>query len=321
MHRQTLGSFRTFWSPRGFQVFVVRKQVKTRGSMLVKSFYQNVIPSEAVAVQYLIENQIFEAEKQCSCGATITFSSTNTEKRCTKKTCRKRHSITHNTIFQSSNLKVTDILELIYLKICLNSRYQDVISCTTLTSKTITKWTRYIQQIMANDLEVDDIKVGGPGIVVEIDESKFGKRKYNRGHRVEGVWVVGGIERTEQKRFFLVPVANRNAQTLEAIIRTYVHAGSIIHTDMWRGYGVAIENIGNLEHYQVNHSANFVDPDTGVHTNTIEGKWSSLKRQIPIRKRTEQLIELEMYCTMWKNKNRDNLWPAFMQALKDAHFD
>jgi hypothetical protein len=26
---------------------------------------------------------------------------------------------------------------------------------------------------------------------VEIDESKFGKRKHNRGHRVEGVWVVG----------------------------------------------------------------------------------------------------------------------------------
>lgn len=29
----------------------------------------------------------------------------------------------------------------------------------------------------------------GPGKVVQIDESKIGKRKYNKGHLVEGQWV------------------------------------------------------------------------------------------------------------------------------------
>ena len=39
-------------------------------------------------------------------------------------------------------------------------------------------------------------KIGGPGIIVEIDESKFGKVEYHRGHRVDGVWVFGMVERT-----------------------------------------------------------------------------------------------------------------------------
>ena len=34
----------------------------------------------------------------------------------------------------------------------------------------------------------------GKGSIVEVDESKFGKRKYYKGHRVGGgVWVVGAV--------------------------------------------------------------------------------------------------------------------------------
>ena len=59
--------------------------------------------------------------------------------------------------------------------------------------------------------------IGGPGSIVEIDESKFGKRKYHRGHRVEGQWVFGGYER-ETGKSFLVPVERRDAETLLPII-------------------------------------------------------------------------------------------------------
>ena len=62
--------------------------------------------------------------------------------------------------------------------------------------------------------------LGGTGIRVQIDESKFGKRKYHRGHRVEGQWVFGGIEEDSRKNF-LVPVERRNAETLIPIIKRY----------------------------------------------------------------------------------------------------
>jgi len=39
-------------------------------------------------------------------------------------------------------------------------------------------------------------QIGGNGLIVEIDEAKFGRRKYNRGRLITGQWLLGGIERT-----------------------------------------------------------------------------------------------------------------------------
>lgn len=44
--------------------------------------------------------------------------------------------------------------------------------------------------------------------MVEIDESKFGKRKFHKGRRVGGVWVYRGMEK-ETKRCFFTTVAYR----------------------------------------------------------------------------------------------------------------
>ena len=51
------------------------------------------------------------------------------------------------------------------------------------------------RQALAWDVDIapdDAVMIGGEGEIVEIDESKLGKRKNNAGHAVEGVWVVGG---------------------------------------------------------------------------------------------------------------------------------
>ena len=45
--------------------------------------------------------------------------------------------------------------------------------------------------------------IGGKRTEVDIDESKFGRQKYNRGRLVEGQWVFGGVERTMGNAFWL----------------------------------------------------------------------------------------------------------------------
>ena len=56
-------------------------------------------------------------------------------------------------------------------------------------------------------------KIGGEGKIVQIDKSKFGKRKYHPGHHVEGQWVFGGIER-DSRKCFMVAVDKRDEATL-----------------------------------------------------------------------------------------------------------
>lgn len=120
-------------------------------------------------------------------------------------------------------------------------------------------------------------KICGPGIEVQIDESKLGKVKYHRGHRVEGVWVFGMVEKTPERRIILVEVDNRKRETLEALLTKYVHPESVIPSDFWKAY-THLSSIFS-SHKTINCSRAFKDPETGVNTNTIEGNWTGVKSQ------------------------------------------
>ena len=80
----------------------------------------------------------------------------------------------------------------------------------------------FTSEYVINKSYLGGVNSDGQPIVVEIDESKFGKRKYNKGKRVDGVWVVGGVER----KVFLLTVPNRNQNTLKLIIDTFVKDGN-----------------------------------------------------------------------------------------------
>jgi hypothetical protein len=132
----------------------------------------------------------------------------------------------------------------------------------------------FCRETMLLFLEGSSVKIGGPQKTVEIAESKFGRRKYHRGHPVKGQWAFGGVER-ESGDTFLVPVKDRTAETLKAIISDWIEPGTTVISDCWGAYS----NLGSLgcTHRTVSHSINFVDPNTGAHTNTIESTWRRVK--------------------------------------------
>ena len=100
----------------------------------------------------------------------------------------------------------------------INNENDDVKQVTT-SSETVFDYKMYCREICVNIIinESDD-QIGGIGLTVEIDESKFGKRKYNRSRVVEGQWVLGGICR-ETKEVFMMTLPSRDKNTLIPIFK------------------------------------------------------------------------------------------------------
>ena len=69
-------------------------------------------------------------------------------------------------------------------------------------------------------------------------------------------------------------------------------------------------------HVSVNHSKNFVDPDSGAHTNTIEGVWALVKKKLKWMSGTlyEYIPSYLDEFTWFRNFGKDQ---AFEQLLKD----
>ena len=88
-------------------------------------------------------------------------------------------------------------------------------------------WDMFCREVCEVTLFEKREKIGGPGKLVQIDKSKIGKRKYHRGHVVEGQWVFGGIEEDSRKSF-METVENRTEETLLNLIREWVAPGTVI---------------------------------------------------------------------------------------------
>jgi transposase-like protein len=277
---------------------------------------KNILFDEQECINFLFEQDILYKPQSCShCNSSL-----YRERklwRCRNRKCRKSVSIFKDSFFSENHLNCSDTMLIGYLWLC-KTKHTSIIHMTGHSPNTITDYMNLFRELIIDTLEDEDDIIGGDNIIVEIDESKFGRRKYNRGRVIDGVWIVGGIERTEEKKCFVKVVENRTAETLHEIIRNHVAPGSIVHTDMWRGY-TGIEEL-NVTHRTVNHSENFVDHDTGVHTNTIEGLWNGIKIGIPPKNRKKDKITDHLLEFIWRKKNKDNLWNSFLDALKTTGY-
>ena len=116
--------------------------------------------------------------------------------------CKSFKNIRTDSVLFRKNLSFTAFLsQILYLSIA--SRLWPTLRYQTL----LDFQTRLLvngMPLLLSLLNANAKPLGGPGKIVEIDEAKFGKRKYNKGAYREGMWVLGGVDR-ETGECFLVP--------------------------------------------------------------------------------------------------------------------
>ena len=114
---------------------------------------------------------------------------------------------------------------------------------------------------------------------VEVDESYFGAQRVRgkRGRGAYGKTIVFGLLKRQGKVYTEV-VPDCSKATLQGIMRGRIDAGTVIHSDGWRGYDGLVD-IGFDKYYRVHHGENeFANGER--HINGIESFWSYAKRPL-----------------------------------------
>ena len=149
---------------------------------------------------------------------------------------------------------------------------------TGVTYKTAWRMFRQIRKLMGEDL-----RLGGPG-GVEVDEAYFGGRRKNdagrllRGNKGRNTTVLGVVERKGRIVAQVSPELTMAATS--ALVKEYVLPETMIYTDDASAYN-ALPRLSGMgyQHQRINHTQK-VYVMGEVHTNTIEGFWSLVKRGI-----------------------------------------
>jgi hypothetical protein len=190
----------------------------------------------------------------------------------------------------------------------------------SFSNKTVVDWSRFCRDLCVFHFESETSVIGGPGLIVEIDETLAVKRKNNRGRVLAAGWLFGGIKRRDNGQFncFVRLVYDRSEAHLTHLIMEHVAAGTHIMTDGWAAY----QNLSSrgYSHSVVIHEDNFVSPtDLQVHTQTIEATWSSLKRFIRAHGTHKGSYYFEYICEYIFRRKFDDVFNALLDVIHNKY--
>lgn len=153
---------------------------------------------------------------------------------------------------------------------------------TGVTYKTAWRMFRQIRSLLSDS----DLQLEGP--TIEVDETYWGGvRKYGTGRPMRGDKKKTPVMAIVQRKGKVIAraVPDVRGGTLLGLVRKHVTPGSVIYTDeLWAYQGIPFlwqkDRVpARYKHYTVRHSAKeYVRGH--VHTNSVEGFWSLIKRGI-----------------------------------------
>ena len=239
------------------------------------------IPDEQAAINYFTALRWRGGEFCPLCGSTRRIFHFADKKSHKCGDCRRRFSIKVGTIFQDTKIPLQKWLMAVWL---LTSHKKGIASTTLARDLDVTQKTAWFMLHRLRHAALTKSFNAPLDGTVEVDETYVGGKEKNKHARDR----VGGTQGGKGKAVVLglldrdgdlrtVHTTNLRGANVKGITAGHVEPGSTVMTDEHVSF------VGLAKHYThltVNHSRGEYARDGGVHTNSIEGVWSLLKRQI-----------------------------------------
>jgi transposase-like protein len=235
----------------------------------------NRFPTEESCREFLIQSRWGDKPVCVHCGSDENIYKIKGGKLLKCSECRKPFSVKIGTIFEDSALPLQKWFHAIFV---VSAHKKGISSCQlardiSVTQKTawhmlhrirLTMTTNSFAKPLDGIVEVDETFVGGK-------PRMFGKRGFPHDKGI----AFGAVQRNGDARIQTIPDTKGN--TLKEAVRENVSPESIVMTDNYKGYSGLKKEY--KDHKVISHSTHkYVDGI--IHTNTIEGFWSLLKRGI-----------------------------------------
>lgn len=245
------------------------------------------MPTEESCREYL-EQQRWNGKPVCPyCGFGKVYKIEKGKRyKCGDSGCYKKFSATVGTIFEASKAPLVKWFTAIYL---IGNHKKGISSHQLAKDIGVTQQTAWfmlhrIREMMRpkenvkldNIVEIDETFVGG--IVGNMSKSRRAKLRTESGGTVQNkTMVVGMLERSGNLK--LIAMGKETGQhILQPLVKKYVDKDAVLITDSSHNYDGLRSSFAG--HEIVNHSEQEYVRDGVIHTNSIEGAFSLLKRSI-----------------------------------------
>ena len=298
-----------------------------------------LLDKEPELLQFLTDLGLLNKTQQCvNCGGDMRKMKQGDHwfwictRRANGKKCNNlKFSVRKGTFFGKSSLTIQCILRIIWNFVHhLNiEQCKQFCNLGTKTDHTVTEYYSDCRNVCNSWIwnPENTPKLGGYGKIIEMDESYFpGAPKFNRGRRLgttwedDEKWTFGMTERGNLDCILIQVPSSRTRKSLIPIINKHCLQGSLFCSDGWRAYHKLADHLDleDVLHFPVNHSENYVDPNTGAHTQSIEGLWSHVKDFLPTRGMKPKDLGSYLGHFMWTRYAKQRGLDKFIHFLKSA---
>jgi len=231
--------------------------------------------------------------------------------KCAERTCNKKFTVTVGAIYENSKVPLQKWFLGMYI---IENHKKGISSCQLAKDIGVTQKSAWfmLHRIREMMREKQNIKLDN---IVEIDEVYIGGKVGNMSKKKRTLLraagksydtktlVMGLIERGGDLKLMALDKSN-DANTLKPVIRKNVDFDAVVITDGLNSYCGLDEEFSG--HEVINHAGDEYVRDGVIHTNTIEGAFSMLRRSIFGIYHKVSPKHLSRYCdeTMYRYNSR-----------------